>query len=430
MMDRALGELVPYILNEKPELETQFDGFTYYSNVISFGGFTNFGTPGIYGGYEYTPVEMNKRDTELLVDKQNEALKVMPVLFLENNYQVTVCDPPYAGYQWVPDLSIYEDYPEIQTYITDGRFGNGMEESVTYENLLRNFFCFSIVKTMPLATQGILYNEGVYNMPLADKQVVSSPSEAEGLSSNFMEWYNVIANMSAMTRISDSDEGTFLMLSNGMTHDAALLQAPDYVPEKTIDNTDYDEAHQDRFLVDGRNLTVSGIGQMTHYHANISMFLRLGEWFDELRSQGVWDNTRIIIVSDHGHPQRFMEELIHNGEETNDLGWYFPLLMVKDFNAKGFTSSDTFMTNADVPTLATQDLIDSPVNPFTGKSINSDEKIAHDQMIIRGDVWEVTVNNGTTFLPARWASVHDDLWDMDNWTFYDEEVVLKEHALP
>ena len=32
-------------------------------------------------GYEYTPVELNKRSDELLVDKQNEALKVMPVLF-------------------------------------------------------------------------------------------------------------------------------------------------------------------------------------------------------------------------------------------------------------------------------------------------------------------------------------------------------------
>ena len=40
--------------------------------------------------------------------------------------------------------------------------------------------------------------------------------------------------------------------------------------------------------------------QLAHYHANAAALLRLGEWFDWMREQGVYDNTRIIIVSDHG----------------------------------------------------------------------------------------------------------------------------------
>lgn len=429
MMDRALGNMVPYILNEKPELETQFDGFTYYSNVISHGRATNFGTPGLYGGYEYTPVEMNKRDTEPLASKQNEALKVMPVLFSEHGYDVTVCDPTYAGYQWVPDLSIYSDYPGIQAYVTEGHFGNGMD-GFPFENLFRNFFCFGIVKTMPLAIQGILYNEGEYNVSTHDGQVISGLSTAEGLSPAFLEPYNVVTNLPAMTRISDSDEGTFLMMSNTMTHDVSILQAPNYVPEEIVDNTAYDEAHEDRFVGEDRDLIVQEVRQMAHYHVNMSMFLRLGEWFDILRDQGVYDNTRIIIVSDHGYYLETMEDLLIPDKPGESLECFYPLLMVKDFDAKGFTTSDTFMTNADVPTLATQNLIENAVNPFTGKPINSDEKTAHDQMVIMSGPWDIMVNNGTTFRAARWASVHDDLWNMDNWTFYDEEVVLKEHALP
>lgn len=429
MMDRALGNMVPYILNEKPELETQFDGFTYYSNVISHGRATNFGTPGLYGGYEYTPVEMNKRDTEPLASKQNEALKVMPVLFSEHGYHVTVCDPTYAGYQWVPDLSIYSDYPGIQAYVTEGHFGNGMD-GFPFENLFRNFFCFGIVKTMPLTIQGILYNEGEYNVSAHDGQVVSGLSTAEGLSPSFLEPYNVVTNLPAMTRISDSDEGTFLMMSNTMTHDVSILQAPDYVPEKIVDNTAYDEAHEDRFVGEDRDLLIQEVRQMAHYHVNMSMFLRLGEWFDTLRDQGVYDNTRIIIVSDHGYYLETMEDLLIPDRPGESLECFYPLLMVKDFDAKGFTTSDTFMTNADVPTLATQNLIEDAVNPFTGKPISSDEKTAHDQMVIMSGPWDIMVNNGTTFRAARWASVHDDLWNMDNWTFYDEEIVLKEHALP
>ena len=78
MLDRAGGEFLPYFLNEKSELREQFDGFIYYPNTISFGAVTNIGAPALLGGYEYTPVEMNRRADEPLVSKHNEALKVMP----------------------------------------------------------------------------------------------------------------------------------------------------------------------------------------------------------------------------------------------------------------------------------------------------------------------------------------------------------------
>ena len=38
------------------------------------------------------------------------------------------------------------------------------------------------------------------------------------------------------------------------------------------------------------------------------------------------------------------------------------------------------MTNADVPTLATQGVIEGATNPFTGVAITMDEKTAHDQI--------------------------------------------------
>ena len=57
------------------------------------------------------PYEINARENESLKDKNNEALMVMPVLFMNEGYKVTVCDPPYANYNWVPDLSIFDKYP-------------------------------------------------------------------------------------------------------------------------------------------------------------------------------------------------------------------------------------------------------------------------------------------------------------------------------
>ena len=159
--------------------------------------------------------------------------------------------------------------------------------------------------------------------------------------------------------------------------------------------------------------------------------LRLGEWFDYLREQGVYDNTKIILVSDHGYPHNQVEELIWDyGEGTIDLGGYFPLLMVKDFDAEGFTTSHTFMTNADVPTLAAKDLIEDPVNPFTNKPITDAEKTAHDQFITMSYKSDVEENNGNTFIPSAWFSVKQDIWNMDNWTYIKGDITLSEHTAP
>lgn len=436
MLDRAIGAYVPYMFNEKPELKEKFDGFTYYSNVISFGGNTNHGTPPLLGGYEYTPIEMNKRDTEALVEKHNEALKVMPLIFSQNNFDVTVCDPVYANYQWIPDLSVYDEYPEIKAYITKGKFGDVDQKKALIENNYRNFFCFGIMKSMPLFLQTTIYNNGEYNQVKSETedapwstQTAENISSATGLLASFMESYNVMSSMSNMTKITDDDKGTFLFLSNDMTHEAMLLQEPEYVPAQKVDNTEYDSKHAGRFELNGKKLNMDDVTQMSHYHINMAAMIKLGEWFDYMREKGVYDNTRIILVADHGRALKNFDELIMDDGSLTlyDAEFYNPLLMVKDFDSKGFVSSDEFMTNADVPTIAVKDIIDDPRNPFTGKPINSDEKTAHDQFVIMSYHWDVKVNNGNTFMPAWWARVKDNIWDKKNWTFYDTPMALNEY---
>ena len=74
-------------------------------------------------------------------------------------------------------------------------------------------------------------------------------------------------------------------------------------------------------------------------------------------------------------------------------------------------------------------LIEDPTNPFTGNPINMDEKTAHDQIITLSSEWDVNINNGNTFLPSQWASVSENIWDKEKWSFLEEEVVLSQHSL-
>lgn len=163
----------------------------------------------------------------------------------------------------------------------------------------------------------------------------------------------------------------------------------------------------------------------------MSAMLQLGQWFDDLRREGVYDNTRIIIASDHGRDLEQVEEMIlpfpDGRSRSVNVESYYPLLMVKDFNAQTFSTSSEFMTNADVPTMAVEGLIEDPVNPFTGNALTNEAKYSHEQFVILSEVWQTDKNNGTTFLPSAWVSVKDDIWKAENWTFYPEDQVLAEH---
>lgn len=439
MLDRAMGEYIPYLFNEKPELKEQFAGFTYYSNTISFGGHTNFGAPPLFGGYEYTPVEMNKRSTESLVSKHNEALKVMPAIFSENGYDVTVCDPVYANYQWIPDLSIYDDYAGVKAYITKGRFGDVAQKQALIDSTYRNFFYFSVMKTMPIFLQPIIYSDGRYYKASFDAildeyttQVIDGMSKSRGVTDSFLNSYYVLYNLPDMTNITENASNTFLLMTNETTHDPMLLQEPEYIPAMSVDNTEYDEEHTERFVADGRELIIDSEEQMIHYQANMAAMIQLGNWFDYLKENDVYDNTRIILVSDHGKAAKQLDNFILDDgtDPLKDVETYYPLLMVKDFGSKEFVESDTFMTNADVPALAMENLIKDPVNPFTGKAINSDEKNAHDQFIVMSLKWGTLDSNDNTYPPTGWAGVKDNIWDRNNWTFYDEPIVLDEHSAP
>jgi len=443
MLDKAMGEYIPYIMNEKPELKEKFTGFTYYSNVISFGGNTNFGTPALFGGYEYTPIEMNRRDKELLVDKHNEALKVMPVLFNDNGYEVTVCDPPYANYQWTPDLSIYDAYPDINAYITEGRFTDPSIKKLTVENNYRNFFCFSTMKISPLFFQQIIYGNGVYNKPdlnthedmVYSTQVIESNTIANGISSIFMTPYNVLLNLDNITKIKNDSTNTFLMITNHTTHNPMLLKEPEYIPVANIDNTSYTSKNMDRYELNGSILKMDDWYQIMHYQTNMTSLIKLGEWFDFMRSSGVYDNTRIILVADHGCNIFQIDDLIFDpicqiNEYYNETAEsFFPLLMVKDFNTEGFVTSDEFMTNADVPILALEKLIYEAKNPFTGAPISNNKKFADNQYVITSKEFDVEFNNGNTFLPSTWFAVKDNIWDMDNWRYIDEVTTMPSELL-
>jgi len=424
MLDRAIGSYFPYLINEKPELKKQFAGFTYYPNTLSFGANTNTAMPGVFGGYDYTPEEINKRDNISLAQKTNEAIKMMPAIFSNAGFDVTVGDPTYAGYTDEIDLSIFDDMPNVRALKTKGKFStefNNREETERVQ--FRNFFAYGISKTAPLFLYNQLYMNGEYGSSQTNyksHQKFYTSSKTTGLTSEYLEEYSVMKNLVNITEIKDSDKNTYFSLCNDLTHNPTLLQTPDYTPSMNVDNTDYDANHKIRYSDDGGIMTFDKTSQITHYHVNMQSFLLLGSWFDYLRKNDVYDNTKIILVSDHGYFINF-EKYMYGDNWYDDTLWYNPILLVKDFDSQQYTENKCFMTNADVPSLAFKDIVENPINPYTSKLVKCIDKDNIDEInVYCTNLWQVSKNAGNKLSLDYEAKVNvdnDDIFNPKNWTY-------------
>ena len=410
MLDRAVSGFVPYMFAEKPQLEKAFKGFTYYPDTISFGAHTNFGTPPLHGGYEYTPQAMNERSSEKMADKHNEALKLLPALFSQNGYRVTVVDPPYAGYKNSSDLSVYDDLDNVRALRYAGKFNDLYEKSFDgpFEELQKyNLFGYSLLRTLPLPMREGWYHEGDYHGTVSLRSFSSSDS--------FIDHYSCLAMLEKLTVTDRGREGTLLLMDNETIHNPTYLDPFTYEPSESLEESA--RAPQTKKAPGLPDLYLSTEAEITTYEVSMAAFLKLADWFDYLREENVFDNTRIIIVSDHGatNMKLFGDMIFRNGQIPAEH--YQALLMVKDFHSRKYSESKEFMTVADVPTLATKGLFADPVNLYTGNPVDSREKTAHAQLITSSGRWKPDQHNGTTFRTddGYWYSVHDSIFREENW---------------
>ncbi len=417
MLDRSIGAYIPFIFNEKPELEEKFSGFIFYPNTVSTGTHTSDASAALFGGYEYMMSEADKRKDVLIKDKQNEALKLMPILFSKEGYHSTLCDMPYINmeYDSVGMNYIFDDIENCDAYNTmNGEYNRYLTEKerncIELEQQKRNFFFYSLFRCMPLFTQKMIYDDGDYLSIMTNN-----------VKSHFITSLSFLRLMPQLTDIDDNSKGELILIDNDAAHENTLLNPPGYEPDTNLNK--FVETEKYRKLPDGRKMNVTNKVQEDHYDADMAAFMKLGDWIDFLREAGVYDNTRIIITSDHGFGLDQFSYL-NSDELPTDVEGVNPVLLVKDYDTdfKGVVTDDTFMTNADVPTIAMKDIIKDPINPFTGNPVNSNRK-NEGPIVITISTIEIDTKTDTIYDrdEARWFSVHDNIYDPANWECIKEK---------
>ena len=406
-LDRFLGGCLPMILDEKPELKSLYSGFVFYPNTVSFYRSTVLGYPACIGGYEYTPYVLD-RDKRHFSEKWLEANLMLPTLFKKEDYISTVVDPIGDSDDQIRFYKT-ENFSDIYTsrglnYVKmAGRYDtkfqlNELEDNMILEKIKKKFYLYSFFNIAAYNTKSFIYDSGKYLLARTRDDIRGYYYSTK----TFISAYSSLLYLKDITKF-DSDKNTFTLINNDVPHNMQFLQYPKYEMIKNVT-----DVGPNRFKDEE---------SFKCYHTTMAATLLVGEYLKYLKSSGVYDNSRIIIVSDHGNT--FLNLPRYTLFQYRNVAPFNPVLMFKDFNQNFELKTDeTFMTNADVPFLATSNLIENAKNPFTGKQISIDGKTNGAYVYMNNRYWNTShFNSNRVILDEKPTIKHinGDIHNESNW---------------
>ncbi|MCL2186025.1 MAG: membrane protein insertase YidC [Treponema sp.] len=329
-LDRAQGSAFTDMLKYKRSFYNDLDGFIFYPNTISFGNSTILGVPSMLGGYSFTPDKINKAANIPLIEKVNSAITTMPRKFSEAGYRVTITDPVIANLNSVADTSIFKGMRNVNAYLLSGKMTDRYRTEFPYgdEDGIHSFnfdilFRYGIFRMSPPALRYGIYYKGQWWREAAYNSYGRAVGEFSSL-----YYLNDICNL-------DNGDPTLNIMLNFITHEGGNYNR-DFLPQQEPVDFNDDE------------LSVFKTRENAEYiFIMIAAFNQLVKWFNFLKSEGVYDNTKFIIVSDHGGN--------YITDSQAGMEGYNPILLLKDFNKRGdLEINEEFMTHSDILYLAAE----------------------------------------------------------------------------
>uniref|UniRef100_UPI003F4C073B YidC/Oxa1 family membrane protein insertase n=1 Tax=Brachyspira catarrhinii TaxID=2528966 RepID=UPI003F4C073B len=402
ILDRAINSYWIDALERYPEYKEKLDGFIIYPNTVSFSDFTTT-IASLLGGYDYLPYELSTNANYSIKDKHNEALLMLPLSLEKYGYKTSILEPVYANFKNIPDLSIFQNYTNINAYnniIIDNysisNYLNNNNLDISYLDINEHnkvnqkyrFIRFSIFKMLPINLRYDFYRNGSwFNF---DDFIVNSSIYTYAILSNTKNFINI------------KEEGNYYnIIHNMLTHEPMFFSS-DYLPYSKVKNI------KDEDLLFYKNEV-----SVRHFYANIASMNILIEFIQYLKENNVYDNTKIILVSDHG---RDVNTTVFE-DKLKFVSWYNALLIYKDFNSRGNIQIDTnFMTIADVPYIAVKH-IPNIKNIFNNNIITNSYK-TNGIDIIQLNSFDITKQFYNRYNFNVFYNVRDNIFDTNNWKKY------------
>jgi len=317
LLDAYSGGDLEKVLKERKDIFKNYEGFVRYRNVATIGTNTWSSIHSMFGGRQFTNGAMNSRDSVSLQEKIKKAYHILSNAFIPKEWDLTFFHPAYSV-----DIDKKVNIPKFNY----GNYYLGNKKKIN-DSEIKNFEAImllklSLFKIVPFFRKDSVYNNGNWGLKNAAKR-----KKLKGISSKISHW--ALLNILEESLTTNSRHKTLKYLH---------LQMPHY--PNIIDKNGETE------------------GPSSVYIESYKSLEKIGEILLSLKKKKVYDQTKIIIVSDHGtvnrentnFPKSFnLAPNTRYGYRMQN-GYINPILLIKDFDTSGaIKTSDRLMSNSDVP---------------------------------------------------------------------------------
>ena len=372
LTDGFSGTLIDHIKNKNPNFLKDYMGFVWYPNTVASGTNTWSSIAAVSGGSNFTVESINARSKEkYLSDEYNAAYEVFPRHF-SKNWDFAYHFPQQATYLHPRVEKITENY--AQWFLQKQQ--PGILKNIQLNDELSMLMSVSVFRMLPLSAKEIFYGNGNWgkaNNTKAMQVKLYKKAQHWGLLHNFID-----------TMQADNPMKTFRFIQLSIPH------TPNFIREDGL------------------------LHHRSQYTIEASMVIqKIGEILQALRSLNIYDQTKIIIVSDHGYSRfqtssRFASHISKYPIPPQIVN---ALLMVKDFNASGELREDNhLMSNMDVPALACTGISDqcnlTETEPHTQ---NTQRKV----QVVK--TRKPTIDKDMSFNVSSKYEITNSIFDPSNW---------------
>lgn len=394
VLDMFSGSHTPYILEQFPQFKEQLDGFTLFPNALSTTNATAHSIATLIGGEYYAVYNMNKRNRSLAQQIQN-SYESIGETFANNGFSVSYMSEFNSNFITSPKIHLVSDYKIFESYFNNKHNIQNIiklyrMQTKHYETMdLIGFGLFRFLPKWYLREK--IYNNGNW---FYDK-IPNLSAHIAHVSSTYIPTHIIHTN---------SNKPTFKFFHTNMTHFPFAVyfngKECEFGSNKTAWN---DYPHKEK--IDNKRF-------FQHYDSESCALRYVVDYLELLKVYGIYDNTQILIVSDHGGDVSF----------GIPIDTYRPdvIFLFKDFGAKGALKIDKrLMANYDIPSIFCANLKSGCPNvpPNILKNYPQNREI----IFTMPYHWVLEQHKPNEWLIEKAYKVKGSIYEPSNWTDISDE---------
>ena len=375
--DAGAGYVLDSLFRSK-SLSDDFDGFVFYKNAVAEGTFTMSNAAALIGGKSFSPEAINKKNNQTLHAHMQSSFTSLLEILSAKNVENIIINPAWVGCDELSNFS-YCGSSRIEKETLRSRYQFSPDLAFDKRTLLS----FSLFKMSPLFLKPYIYGSEYWDRSLNGK------SQLDATVNDRYPDFLYLRSLPDKSFVEKTDTHQFIHIWS------TLLVAP-FTLSKDCGVVKLEKS--------------SMYSKASRKNSTHCVMSALSDWFEWMKEEGVYDNTKIIIAADHG-------------AEDYGASWYKgavnPILLVKDFGSKGLMKeSDLLMQNSDVLGFICSGLdgCEGVVDPVA--TSNADRKATY----------SVTTHGNREFLEKSKVYKIKETFEIKGHVYDDERFKLKERS--